>query len=94
MVNAAIALFAVSYPLQGPRVQEGVIEQLATFLSSPSLLRDPGRRAAITVNAATALLASLKVAVGDTVADKGDIKNQAVEKAMEETLRVSLDIRC
>ena len=89
VVNAAISLFAVAYPLQTPKVQEGVLEQLATFISSPSLQRDPGRRAAITTNAAMALLATLKVAVGETLAERGDIKSQTVERAIEEILRVS-----
>ena len=90
VVNAAVTLFATAFPLQSSKVQEGLLEQVATFLSSPSLQRDPGRRAAITVNSAIALLSALKVAVGETLADKGDVKSQTVEKAFEEILRVSL----
>ena len=90
VVNTAIALFAVAFPLQSAKVQEGVLEQLATFLSSISLQRDPGRRAAITMNIAMALLGTLKVAVGETIAEQGDVQNQTVEKAMEEILRVSI----
>lgn len=66
-----------------------MLEQLATFLSSPSLQRDPGRRAAVTVNAAMALLGALKVAVGETLAERGDLKNPTVERTIEELLRVS-----
>ena len=90
VVNAAISLFAVAYPLQTPKVQELLLEQLATFLASASLQRDPGRKVAVTVNAAMALLGILKVAVGETTADKGDIKSQLVEKIIEEILRVRL----
>lgn len=85
-----MTLFATAFPLQGFKVQEGLLEQVATFLSSPSLHRDPGRRAAVTVNSAVALLSALKVAVGETLADRGDVKSQTVEKAFEEVLRVSL----
>lgn len=65
-----------------------MLEQLAMFLSSSSLQRDPGRRAAVTVNAAMALLGMLKVAVGETVAEQGDLKHPTVERTVEEILRV------
>jgi len=88
LVNAAIVLFATALPLQSSRIQEGVLEQLATFLSSSSLQRDPGRKAAVTVNAAMALLGLLKVAVGETIAEPGDLKQPTVERTIEEILRV------
>lgn len=66
-----------------------MLEQLATFLSSSSLQKSPGRRAAVTVNAAIALLGTLKVAVGETSAEKGDIKSQMLERTLQEILRVS-----
>ncbi|KAG8531927.1 uncharacterized protein KY384_003563 [Bacidia gigantensis] len=90
VVNAAISLFAVAFPLQTPKIQEGILEQIALFLASPSLQKDPGRRAAITVNAAMALLATIKVTVGETLAEKGDTKSQTVERAMEELMRTLL----
>lgn len=90
VINSAICLFATALPLQSPRIQEGVLEQLATFLSSPNLQRDPGRKAAITINTATSLLSALKVAVGETIAERGDLRNAVVEKTIEEILRVSL----
>ena len=89
LVNAAIILFATALPLQNSRIQEGVLEQLAMLLSSPSLQRDPGRRAAVTVNAAMALLGMLKVAVRDTIAEPGDLRQPTVERTIEEILRVS-----
>lgn len=88
VVNSAIVLFATAFPLHSSRVQEGVLEQLATFLTSTSLQRDPGRKAAVAVNAAVALLSALKVAVGETIAENGDLKHPAVEKSIEEILRV------
>ena len=84
VVNSAIALFATALPLQSPRVQEGVLEQLATFMASATNQREPGRRAAVMVNAAMALLGTLKVVVGDTLAEQGDLKHPTVERTIEE----------
>lgn len=88
VVNSAISLFATALPLQSPKVQEGVLEQLATCLSSNSLHRNPGRKAAVTTNIALALLSVLKVAVRDTVAEPGDLRHPTVEKYLQETLHV------
>ena len=88
VVNSAIVLFATAFPLHSSRVQEGVLEQLATFLTSTNLQRDPGRKAAVAVNTAMALLSTLKVAVGETIAEHGDLKHPTVEKTIEEILRV------
>ncbi|KAL9133029.1 MAG: hypothetical protein Q9175_005793 [Cornicularia normoerica] len=87
VVNSAIVLFATAFPLHSSKVQEGVLEQLATFLASMSLQRDPGRKAAVAVNTAMALLSALKVAVGETIAEHGDLKHPTVEKTIEEILR-------
>ena len=89
VVNSAIAVFASALPLQSPKVQEGVLEQLATFLVSPSLYKNPGRRAAVMINTATALLGALKVTGGETVAEHGDLKYSTVERTIEEMIRVS-----
>ena len=87
VVNSAIALFATALPLQSSRVQEGVLEQLATFLASAAMQKDPGRRAAVTVNAAMALLGALKVAVGETIAEQGDLRHPSVERTIEELVK-------
>lgn len=58
-------------------------------MSANSLIRDPARKAAITVNVATALLGALKVANKETLSAPGDLKGQAVEKVMQEMLHVS-----
>ena len=89
VVNSAIALFATALPLQNPSIQEGVLEQLASCLSSGTLQRDPGRKAAVTANAAMALLGALKVAVGEMVAEAGDLRHPNVERCFQEILRVS-----
>ena len=92
VVNSAIALFATALPLQSPSIQEGVLEQLASCLSSGSLQRDPGRKAAVTANAAMALLGALKVAVGETIAEAGDLRHPNVERCLQELLRVSVSL--
>ena len=88
VVNSAIVLFATAFPLQSSKVQEGVLAQLATFLTSSSLQRDPGRKAAIAVNTAMALLSALKVTIGETIAERGDLKHPSIEKSIDEILRV------
>ena len=88
VVNSAIVLFATAFPLQSSKVQDGVLAQLATFLTSSSLQRDPGRKAAVAVNTAMALLSALKVTVGETIAERGDLKHPSIEKTIDEMLRV------
>jgi hypothetical protein len=90
VVNAAIHLFATSLPLQAPRVQESILEQLSSFLSDSNLHRDPARKAAMSVNIATALFSALKVATKETSLTPGDVRSEGVEKASRELLRVSL----
>ncbi|KAI9879672.1 MAG: hypothetical protein M1830_007779 [Pleopsidium flavum] len=87
VVNAAISLFAIALPLQAPKIQEGILEQMATSLSTSSLQRDPARKSAMTVNIAVALLITLKVAMRETSCDPGDLRSSAVEKLFQELLR-------
>lgn len=88
VVNAAIKLFAAALPLQSSRVQESILEQMSTFLNAEHLQRDPGRKAAMAVNVVTALLATLKVAAGETHLSAGDLRSPSVEKALHEQLNV------
>ncbi|KAI1821786.1 armadillo-type protein [Xylaria intraflava] len=87
VVNMAIRLFAFVFPLTPAKVQESILEQIATYTSAGSLQRDPGRKAAMTVNIASALLSTLKVAVKETPSSAGDVTNQAVEKLLQEMIR-------
>ncbi|KAL8946295.1 MAG: hypothetical protein Q9222_007289, partial [Ikaeria aurantiellina] len=87
VINYAIALFAVIFPSQSSKVQEFALEQLMTILSAGSLQRAAGRKAALTLNTATALLGALKVANGETTAESGDLRHSAVEKSMQTLLR-------
>jgi len=88
VVNAAIQLFATALPLQAARIQESLLEQLSSFLADTSLQRDPARKAAITVNVATALFCVLKVAVRETSLPAGNLRSDAVQKILRELLRV------
>ncbi|CAK7244735.1 MAG: hypothetical protein STHCBS139747_006281 [Sporothrix thermara] len=87
VVNLAIQLFAYVFPLTPAKVQESILEQVATFMSAGSLQRDPGRKAAISVNVAVALLSTLKVAVRETQAPAGNITNQKVEQLLQDLVR-------
>jgi hypothetical protein len=87
VVNAAIQLFATSLPLQSSKVQESILEQLSSFLSAGDLHRDPARKAAMSVNIATAVFSALKVAVKETSLAPGNLQTEGVEKAMRELLR-------
>ncbi|KAL8791517.1 MAG: hypothetical protein Q9213_000134 [Squamulea squamosa] len=87
VTNSAIALFAVVFPTQSPKVQEFALEQLTMLVSAGTLHRAPGRRAAVVVNTALAILGATKVAVGEVSAESGDLKHPAVEKALQALLR-------
>ncbi|KAL1882023.1 hypothetical protein VTK73DRAFT_3005 [Phialemonium thermophilum] len=87
VVNMAIQLFAFVFALTPSKVQESILEQVTTFVAAGSQQRDAGRKAAIGVNVAVALLLTLKVAVKETQAPSGDITNLAVEKLLQEMLR-------
>ncbi|KAH1495757.1 hypothetical protein LV164_007989 [Aspergillus fumigatus] len=86
VVNAAIELFAVAIPLYAPKVQESTMEQIATFLSSQSLQRNPGRKAAMIVNIAVALLHALKIAAKDSGSASGRL-SPVTEKVLQELLQ-------
>ena len=86
-VNLAIKLFAISLPLQSPRIQESTIEQLITTVSQP-LQREPGRRAAMQVNAALALLCALAVANNETPYTSGKLNLAAIGQAITDLLGI------
>jgi hypothetical protein len=89
VVNAALQLFAICLPLQTPKIQESILEQMTSFLSANSLQRDINRKTAMMVNMACALLLTLKVAVKETRSPSGSLKGVAVEKVMQDLLHVS-----
>ncbi|KAJ4268456.1 hypothetical protein NW762_002519 [Fusarium torreyae] len=87
VINAAIQLFAFAFPLTPGKVQESILEQIRTFASAGTLLRDPGRKAAINVNLAAAILATMRVAVKETKSPAGDVSNRAVEALLQDIVR-------
>ncbi|TDZ49897.1 Pof6 interactor protein 1 [Colletotrichum trifolii] len=87
VINMAIQLFAFVFPLTPPKVQESVLEQVKTFMSAGTLLRDPGRKAAINVNVSVAILSTLRVAVKETQSSTGNVTNLAVERLLQDMLR-------
>jgi HEAT repeat-containing protein 5 len=89
VVDAAIELFAISLPLQSPKIQESALEQMATVLAQP-LPREPGKKAAILVNISMATLGALAVANRETKYSKGKVATLATEKIAAEILRRSI----
>lgn len=87
VINTAIRLFAFAFPLTPAKVQESILEQVRTFASAGSLQRDPGRKAALNVNLATAILSTMKVAVKETKSPAGDVSNRAVEALLQDIVR-------
>ncbi|CAM1505615.1 Fc.00g112520.m01.CDS01 [Cosmosporella sp. VM-42] len=87
VINTAIRLFAFAFPLTPAKVQESILEQIRTFASAGSLQRDPGRKAALNVNLAAAILATMRVAVKETKSPAGDISNRAVEALLQDIVR-------
>ncbi|KAF1967359.1 ARM repeat-containing protein [Bimuria novae-zelandiae CBS 107.79] len=88
VVNSALQLFAICLPLQTPKIQESILEQITSFLSAGNLQRDVHRKSAMMVNIAYALLGALKVAVKETRSAAGDLKGSAVEKVIQELLHL------
>lgn len=87
VINMAIQLFAFVFPLTPAKVQESILEQIATFMSAGVLQRDPGRKAAMNANIAAVILCTLKVAAKETPSGPGDVTNLAVEKLLQEIVR-------
>lgn len=86
VVNSAIELFAVAIGLHSAKIQESSVEQIATFLTSPTLQRNPGRKAALGVNVSVAILHALKVAVKDTDFVAGKL-NTSTDKILQELVQ-------
>ncbi|KAL4918073.1 armadillo-type protein [Aspergillus aurantiobrunneus] len=86
VVNAAIELFSVAIALHAPKVQESSVEQLATYLSSTGLQRNPGRKAAMIVNISVALLHALKIAVRESGPTAGKL-SPTTEKVLQELIQ-------
>jgi hypothetical protein len=93
VVNSSLQLFAICLPLQTPKIQESIIEQMTSFLSANSLQRDTNRKAAMMVNIAYGLLSALKVTVKETRCVPGDLRASPVEKVIQELLHVGVPLK-
>jgi hypothetical protein len=98
-VDAAIATFARSLPLQGSKVQESTLEQITSSLSSNQLIKDPFRKAAILINVAVALSTALEIASADSGVSRGELRGARVEKSLQTVLHLCLkdaddSVRC
>lgn len=60
LVDAAIELFALYFPLQEPANQSALLQQIAINGRSSRLEKNPGRRMAIVANSITAVLGALR----------------------------------
>jgi HEAT repeat-containing protein 5 len=89
LVNAAIDLFAIVLPLQPSKVQESSLEQLAVLLSRPHS-REPGRRSALRINVATAILNAMVVASRETRFSPGKLATSTIEKIARDIIQVRL----
>jgi len=86
VVNSAIRLFATSLPHQSPKIQESVLEQVASFLALAGPQQNSIRRSAIAINVGAALLFALRAANSSSVIGLGSVDS---EKAIQELLHVS-----
>ena len=70
-----------------------MLEQLLGSLTAKALQKDPGRRMAIAINISLALLGATKVVAGEVTAQLGDLNHPAVEKSLDDLLRVSVPFK-
>lgn len=90
LVNAAISAFAMSFPLQSPRLQGSILEQiLSAIASSPASMKEPMRRTAVNTNVAVALLLTAQVLQGHSQGATGQFQSPSGEAAAQAILYVS-----
>ena len=90
MVNSAIGIFALALPLQSPRIQDSILEQINSFLTSPSVQKSVAQKTALSANIALALLVTCKVLTGHVKGLDGKLQSANAEKNMQNLLHVSL----
>lgn len=86
VINSAIGIFALIFPLQSPKIQDSILEQLSTFLSSMAAQKDPAQKAALTANVALAVLIALKVANGESRISACTLQSATSEKTLQQML--------
>jgi HEAT repeat-containing protein 5 len=90
VVDSAIELFAQLLPLQDVASTLKIITQLLESVRSPKLERNVGRRAAVSVNAAVAMLLALRIATTQHFRQARDtLGNMQVTNLLSSFLKVS-----
>ena len=90
MVNSAIGIFALAFPLQSPRIQDSILEQVNSFLTSSTVQKSVAQKAALSANIALALLVTCKVLTGQVRGLDGKLQSANAEKNMQNLLHVSM----
>jgi hypothetical protein len=88
VVNSAIGIFALAFPLQSPRIQDSVLEQINSFLTSPTVQKSTAQKAALSANVALALLITSKVLTGQVKGLEGKLQSANAEKNIQNILHV------
>lgn len=89
VVNSAIGIFALAFPLQSPRIQDSILEQVNAFLTSPAVQKSVVQKTALSANVALALLVTCKVLTGQVNGLEGKLQSANAEKNMQNLLHVS-----
>ncbi|KAK9459267.1 armadillo-type protein [Lipomyces oligophaga] len=88
VVDTAIELFVLLLPRQVDRVQQSILEQVASFMGSSSLTRNFGRKDAVTSNVAVALSGVLKLISSVKSTNKLKFSDEKAHHITLEMLRV------
>ncbi|KAG9762722.1 HEAT repeat protein-like protein, partial [Aureobasidium melanogenum] len=86
VVNSAIGIFALAFPLQSPRIQDSILEQVNAFLTSPAVQKSVVQKTALSANIALALLVTCKVLTGQVKGLEGKLQSANAEKNMQNLL--------
>ncbi|TIA62932.1 ARM repeat-containing protein [Aureobasidium pullulans] len=86
VVNSAIGIFALAFPLQSPRIQDSILEQVNSFLTSSTVQKSVAQKAALSANIALALLVTCKVLTGQVRGLDGKLQSANAEKNMQNLL--------
>lgn len=89
VVDAAIDLFSLAFPALDQDGQSRALADISTFVRSPKLEKNPGRKAAIFVNSVEALRRSLRKAMSGGRLMREAVGSAKVSASMKDLLQVS-----
>lgn len=90
VVNAAIGLFALVFPLQSPKIQDSILEQILSYMGIMATQKETPQKAALAANIALAILAAVRVAGPGVNNPSGSVRSATAEKALQDMLHVSM----